>query len=382
MLYDPINYSSYSITTKSIFFNEDDFNFNLNKPSNFNNVNLFDLNSNTKDDSTHSHLSATSVNSNKNPSTKLKDPTKKIKKPKNDKKLLNPGIKMKKKLKDKKTGEFKNGRWTQEEHKRFIDSILKFGNDWRKVEKYIGTRSSTQARSHAQKFFEKMKIANLIDEVIDLGNKTSIKSFHETLKYMEKNNYLSQVEDLNGLPFERKKSSKSTKNQADNEDVPDNFGDIENNSIIISKKSTFLEDDKGEKVGFPLEQSEGEAGMNLKESSLYIGLGCNVDKARTEISSANKLLRRKRLRNFSYNSIDLNKCLLEFDNSEIDELDYQGLLVEMFELENKMPDYEDFHEDYQGILYQANDSNKGLDFPTGIQAEQKNGEELYFEFLA
>lgn len=52
---------------------------------------------------------------------------------------------------------YKTGRWTSDEHRRFIEAILKYGNEWRKVQKHVGTRSSTQARSHAQKFFAKVK---------------------------------------------------------------------------------------------------------------------------------------------------------------------------------------------------------------------------------
>ena len=50
-----------------------------------------------------------------------------------------------------------NGRWSKEEHDKFIEGIIKFGNDWKKVQKYVSTRSSTQARSHAQKFLLKLK---------------------------------------------------------------------------------------------------------------------------------------------------------------------------------------------------------------------------------
>ena len=50
-----------------------------------------------------------------------------------------------------------NGRWTKEEHNRFIEAIIKFGNDWKKVQKYVSTRTSTQARSHAQKFLLKLR---------------------------------------------------------------------------------------------------------------------------------------------------------------------------------------------------------------------------------
>ena len=52
---------------------------------------------------------------------------------------------------------FNNGRWSDEEHKKFLEGILEYGNEWKKVQKIIKTRSSTQARSHAQKFFLKIK---------------------------------------------------------------------------------------------------------------------------------------------------------------------------------------------------------------------------------
>lgn len=39
------------------------------------------------------------------------------------------------------------------EHVRFLESLKLFGKNWKKVEEYVATRTSTQARSHAQKFF-------------------------------------------------------------------------------------------------------------------------------------------------------------------------------------------------------------------------------------
>lgn len=49
--------------------------------------------------------------------------------------------------------QFNNGRWSQEEHLKFIEALFIYGNDWKKVQKYISTRTATQSRSHAQKFF-------------------------------------------------------------------------------------------------------------------------------------------------------------------------------------------------------------------------------------
>jgi len=51
----------------------------------------------------------------------------------------------------------KGGRWTIEEKQRFINGLRYYGKDWKKVEKYIGTRCGAQVRSHAQKFFINVK---------------------------------------------------------------------------------------------------------------------------------------------------------------------------------------------------------------------------------
>ena len=45
------------------------------------------------------------------------------------------------------------GRWTHKEHLLFIEGLKIHGKDWKSVEKFIGTRTGTQIRSHAQKFF-------------------------------------------------------------------------------------------------------------------------------------------------------------------------------------------------------------------------------------
>ncbi len=53
-------------------------------------------------------------------------------------------------------GHPKDGRWTKEEHELFVEALKLYGKDWKKVQEHVGTRTTTQARSHAQKYFAKM----------------------------------------------------------------------------------------------------------------------------------------------------------------------------------------------------------------------------------
>ncbi|KAG7354832.1 Myb-like DNA-binding protein [Nitzschia inconspicua] len=46
------------------------------------------------------------------------------------------------------------GRWSNDEHQRFLSGLEQFGTgNWKKITEMVGTRSCTQVRTHAQKFF-------------------------------------------------------------------------------------------------------------------------------------------------------------------------------------------------------------------------------------
>jgi SHAQKYF class myb-like DNA-binding protein len=106
----------------------------------------------------------------------------------------------------KREGSFHCGRWQQDEHQRFIEAILKYGNEWKLVQKHVGTRSSTQARSHAQKFFVKMKKSNLFDFNVDFS-KNSIKTLHNLAINLNSDEYINAIKALNCVAFERKSHS-------------------------------------------------------------------------------------------------------------------------------------------------------------------------------
>ena len=95
-------------------------------------------------------------------------------------------------------GKFLSGKWTEEEHEKFIEGILLYGNEWKKVQDIIKTRSSAQARSHAQKFFMKIK--------------KSLENVDENLNLNEKN---QKIDDIIAEIIPKKFDKNLNKNQKD-----------------------------------------------------------------------------------------------------------------------------------------------------------------------
>ena len=139
------------------------------------------------------------------------------------------------------------GRWHLGEHKRFLEAIIKFGNDWKKVEKYIGTRTSSQARSHAQKFFIKLKEEQKklkISNDIDYSNST-IKSFHDALQSMSAEKKENIIKELENVIFDSqigiKKRRKKSKNNCYSESCTDGFI---SGTDFFEEYNTLLEEGK------------------------------------------------------------------------------------------------------------------------------------------
>ena len=122
-----------------------------------------------------------------------------------------------------------NGRWNKEEQNRFAEAILKFGNDWKKIQNYVFSRNITQIRSHAQKFLLKIKENNFLkDKGLDknLSWTKMINYLNKTLTYDEFKEVLFSVQQTVDKKCARKKNKNFKKikknNKGKNEDSKNN----------------------------------------------------------------------------------------------------------------------------------------------------------------
>jgi SHAQKYF class myb-like DNA-binding protein len=149
-----------------------------------------------------------------------------------------------------------NGRWSKEEHDKFIEGIIKFGNDWKKVQNYVSTRSSTQARSHAQKFLLKLRNneylkKNNIDLSLSWSKVIQLikKSFPDDIIYKILNETSDHKGKIKKKFAKKKKLIKTDITNINNNNEKEKELDTNNDSEIIfstTSENSFSFDDKKE----------------------------------------------------------------------------------------------------------------------------------------
>ena len=199
---------------------------------------------------------------------------------------------------------FAIGRWHIGEHKRFLEAIIKYGNDWKKVEKHIGTRNSSQARSHAQKFFIKLKDEqkkSKISKDIDYSNST-IKSFYDALQSMNDEKRENIIRELENVVFDNQtyatgRKRKKSKNNCFSDSCTDGFISgtefFEEYNFLLDEKKTNLEnrkmsvdsmekEEKKDKRKFPEEKNDMFTDEEYEKSFHKVFLEKEVDKIEPE----------------------------------------------------------------------------------------------------
>ena len=112
-----------------------------------------------------------------------------------------------------------NGRWEKKEHLRFLAGCLLYKNNWKKVETYVRTRTSTQIRSHAQKYLKKLEKKYCSK---DSKNKSPNGSFSDGI-----DEYI----------FNNKDKNDKNKNENDINNISKN--NVINNNILINNEEEF-----------------------------------------------------------------------------------------------------------------------------------------------
>lgn len=110
----------------------------------------------------------------------------------NDIKPKSKILKFKSKLSFNKKKNIKEGRWTKEENKKFIEAFIENGKKWKIIQKYVESRTCAQTRSHAQKFLLKLK--SISNEEFNFKN-DSIKNLNDILEEIKKKKGIKNLDD-------------------------------------------------------------------------------------------------------------------------------------------------------------------------------------------
>ena len=203
---------------------------------------------------------------------------------------------------------YSNGRWNKEEHKRFVLAIAKKGNNWLNVQQAVQTRSSTQIRSHAQKFFEKI----FKMKTLDLGQNFSRNSLTKLQKKMEEmspEEYQNTLNTLTNIAFLKVTKCGECEEE---EELDENGKQLDNNNI-------YYQTSVNSKIGIKRDKltinQNNQTGKFLGKKTKRIKNGQNnipafkggvIHYPQTYLNSNN---------NFNYNNFIYNN--INFNNSSI-----------------------------------------------------------------
>jgi len=139
------------------------------------------------------------------------------------------------------------GRWKFKEHIQFLEGLDKYGVNWKKICPLIKTRTANQVRSHAQKFFLKLKqvkdeqlgidfTSDNINSIRDMIN--NIKSINCDYDLIKVFLYLSEKYEVMKKDKKQIKHKKELITEIDKNSGTDNNikneNNINNNDIIIN----------------------------------------------------------------------------------------------------------------------------------------------------
>jgi len=138
------------------------------------------------------------------------------------------------------------GRWSYNEQVKFIEGLSKEGNNWKKIREIINTRTLPQIRSHAQKFFKRLKRCKNDKLGIDFTSNSirSIKDMINHIKIVNKDYDISKI--FLYLCFNEPKNNDGLK---ENNLINKN---VNNDNINILNSSPQINNNKDNNINFNL----------------------------------------------------------------------------------------------------------------------------------
>ena len=264
---------------------------------------------------------------------------------------------------------FNSGRWKEEEHNKFIEAILEYGNEWKKVQKIIKTRSSTQARSHAQKFFLRIK-KNLSLKKINYNYNDNVNDKNSTLSLINDNEKFSIKYFFNLLYGNEKKE----KNKI-------------NGKISLEQKEKFLNFlSNFSNLNDNINKSNKKLGKNIKKDINEDQLINQVNNSNNKIFNISKEKNKKILNfNFKDNSFHFQNNEINSTISESDKKHFFGkkrknqfdpFLIH-FEIESNLKEKE--------YLYDCNEKDNTLfvedNYLFGNEQRNRKGSDIFDNFI-
>ena len=239
---------------------------------------------------------------------------------------------------------FSSGRWSKEEHIKFIEGILEHGNEWKKVQQIIGTRTSTQARSHAQKFFLKMKkeigtnrlndknelMDNIIDVILPKNKKENLtKQQKEKLINAIYSNIKSDEDFNNEIAEEKENDNKLKVTEEDNlvyEKEP-------NNIILNSKKykeNTSIIGTNQKEKKFSLFKKRKSSKLSDKKEKIFTIQKDLSHKSSLDITSTVEKIQDKIFQNNNENDFQKNENIKNNDENSNSNINNKNYIIQNF----------------------------------------------------
>ena len=218
------------------------------------------------------------------------------------------------------------GRWTKEEHDKFLDGIVQYGINWKKVKTFINSRTSVQVRSHAQKFYKKLKMCKDEQLGIDFTKDdiSSIKDMIYQIKEKKGNYSIKYILNYLSDKFDHIKKAKKFNFQ----DYANNFLENKetlnlNNNLIINQNNEanklniipqFLNNNQINNNGFPFNNNiSSNNNININNTNFF-----DHQNALTNLLLMNNInnecLINPYYNNYNNNAIAINNILSNLNN--------------------------------------------------------------------